>query len=210
MVLMILDKVVVGPLMVNCYVLGCKTTNKGIVVDPGEGAKLVLQTIEKNELNIEYILLTHGHIDHIGALPQIQKATGAQVYIHAKDQFLVDQAKTQAQMFGLPLPADCKIDEYFKDSDIIKVGNLEIKVISTPGHTPGSVSFLIENNLISGDTIFEASIGRTDFPGGSYPQIVNSIKNKIYALPDETIIHPGHGQSTTVEFEKNNNPFVHG
>lgn len=207
---MILEKVVVGPLMVNCYVLGCKETLKGIVVDPGEDEQLILQTIKKHNLTIEYILLTHGHIDHIGALSQIKNATNAKIYIHAGDNFLIAQAKTQAQMFGMRIPDDCHVDDYFVDGDMIKVGNMDVKVISTPGHTPGSVSFLIENNLISGDTIFESSIGRTDFQGGSFPQIVDSIKNKIYSLPEETSIHPGHGPTTSVGFEKLNNPYVQG
>ena len=205
---MIVETIVVGSFMVNSYIIGCEETGKGFVVDPGGDEDLILTQVEKHNLTIEKILLTHGHIDHIGAVAEVQQKTNAGVFISADDRFLLAESDAQSRMFGLRPPGPFEIESYLKDGEQFTVGNLNIKVISTPGHTPGSVSFLVNDILISGDTLFEGSIGRTDFPGGSFADIKNSIKTKLYVLPDETVVFCGHGPSTTIEYEKLNNPFV--
>ncbi len=205
---MIIETVVVGSFMVNSYVVGCKETKKGFIVDPGGDEDLILRYVESHKLEIEKVLLTHGHIDHIGAVAEVQQAINAGIFISADDKFLLDEAEAQSQMFGLRPPSPFEVESYLKDGDEFKVGNLNIKVLATPGHTPGSISFQVNDILISGDTLFEGSIGRTDFPGGSLPDIKKSIKNKLYVLPDETVVHSGHGPTTTIGYEKLNNPFV--
>lgn len=205
---MILEKVAVGPLMVNCFVIGCEKTRKGIVIDPGEDAELIFSAIEKHSLSIDKILLTHGHVDHITAVAEVANRTGAGVYLHQKDVELVAEGQMQAQLLGLRVPDNFVISGTLSDGDKVTCGNLELAVLATPGHTPGSVSFHVQDHLFAGDTLFASSIGRTDLPGGSFQQIIRSITEKIYSLPDNTTVHPGHGPTTTVGFEKSNNPFT--
>lgn len=159
---------------------------------------------EIENINLKYILLTHGHFDHIAGL----RDGKAEVFMHKADLNWVENVNQFMPMFGMPQMSIPKIDKYVQDSDIIKLGNLEIKVLYTPGHTQGGVCYLVENVLFSGDTIFKESVGRCDLEGGDFDQLVESIETKIYTLPEETEILPGHGKPTTVSWEKTHNRFL--
>ncbi len=197
----------VGAMDSNCYIIGDQ--GEGIVVDPGAEAKRILKAIDNLGLKIKCIVLTHGHIDHIGALAEVQEATGAEVCIHAEDaQQLTDASKNLSIYVG-PKFSVKAADRLLQDGDIIQVGGLEVEVIHTPGHTRGGITLKCGNDLlITGDTLFAGSVGRSDFPGGSHSQLIASIKNKLLNFPDETVVYPGHGPASTIEEEKKHNPFL--
>ncbi len=204
---MILEKVVVGPLAVNSYIIGCEQTRIGAVIDPGDEAEKIEQTIAQLNLQIKFILLTHGHIDHLAHLQRLQKKYQAKFLMHEADSFLLEHASSQAELFELPDPGHPQPDAFLNDGDKITLGNLTISVLHTPGHSPGSVTFFVEDKLFVGDLIFSGSIGRTDLPGGNFEQLIHSVNTKIFVLPDAVEIFPGHGTKTTVGFEKSTNPF---
>ncbi len=204
---MIVECLTVGPLMENCYILGDGKNKTAAVIDPGDEAERIVANLNKKGLNCEYILLTHAHVDHVSGIKGVVEATGARVCIHKGDSLMLKAAPVQALAFGMKPFMPPKIDKYLEDGDIIDIGNLKVKVIHTPGHSAGGVCFLVENCIFVGDTIFQGSIGRTDLPGGNYNELINSIETKIFTLPDETIIYPGHGPETTVGYEKKYNPF---
>jgi hydroxyacylglutathione hydrolase len=205
---MILDSVVVGPLEVNCYIIGCEETMEGVVIDPGANVDRVLAAISKHGLKIIHVLNTHGHFDHVGGNRPIMEAAGADLLIHEADVPFLSHAFETASAFGLksensPLPDKC-----LHDGMKLLVGNLELKVLHTPGHTPGGCCFLVNGIVISGDTLFADSIGRTDFPGGSLETLLKSIHEKLMSLPDETVVYPGHGPATTIGRERVFNPYL--
>lgn len=191
--------------MTNCYFL--ETEKTAIVIDPGYKRDSILTFLNDNEDKERLILLTHGHFDHIGGADYLRRKTGVKIGIGALDvPALSDDVLNCAVNFKRKLEPFTADFEYL-DGDVIKVGDIELKVISTPGHTVGGVSFLCGNNLFSGDTLFKTSVGRTDFEGGNFEELEKSIK-KLYTLPDETVIYAGHGESSTIGFEKKYNPFV--
>jgi hydroxyacylglutathione hydrolase len=196
-----------GIFQANCYIIGDKDTKDGALIDPGGNADKLMDEIKRLGLNVKYIILTHGHGDHCAAAFEIREYTGAKILLNQKDEYL-----TKGETLNIiPILRNMKlfeVDEYIKEGDIIKVGNINIKVIETPGHTPGSVSLIIDNIVITGDALFQGSIGRTDFEFGSKEQLIQSIKEKILVLPEETRVFPGHGPSTTVGAEKKYNPFL--
>jgi len=204
-----IETLIVGPIEVNCYV-AYDENGDGVVIDPGDEAEEILDVIRQNDVNIKYILLTHGHFDHIGAVVKVKNETGAGVVMHSNDQFLIQQAPQQAAMFGLPAVQTFDVDQTVKEGDIVTVGTLQAKVIETPGHTPGGVCYLFDNTLFAGDLLFFDGVGRTDLPGGSTPQLLSSIKNKVFNLPDDCRVLSGHGPATTVGREKRQNPFISG
>lgn len=198
-----------GNMAANCYII--KDENDEImVIDPGGDSEVLIGKLRKLGGNIKYIILTHAHVDHIGALDDLKKEFGGSVVLHAlEEKALNDSEINLCVYFGAESPvtkADIKVD----CADTLPFGNSIIKFIHTPGHTIGSMCIQYKNFLFSGDTLFNLSIGRTDFPGGNFDDITKSIKNKIYTLKGETIIYPGHGDKTTVSYEKENNPFVRG
>lgn len=197
----------VGSYGANCYLIGCEQTKEGAVIDPGDEGHRIVAKAKELGLNIKSIILTHGHIDHISAVDEVKKATGAKILIHQDEaQMLVDGNKNLSNYLGNTRgysPADVLL----KDGDLFKVGNLEVKALHTPGHTQGGICLDIEGIIISGDTLFEDSIGRSDFPGGSHKVLINSIKTKLLPYPDETKVYPGHGPSTSIGYERVNNPF---
>ena len=207
---MIHEVLPVGMLGCNCSVLGDEISREAIVIDPGDEISKILDVIRQNLLTVKMIVITHAHIDHIGGAEKLRTATGAPVYMHEADRMLSDQLAVQAAWLGIDAPNDPGIDTPARDGDVIRAGAIEAHVLHTPGHTPGSISIYLplESRLIAGDTLFQGSIGRTDLPGGDPARIGRSIRGKLYALPEETIVFPGHGGTTSIGHEKKHNPFV--
>lgn len=204
---MVLKTLTVGELGANCYILGCPDTLIGAVIDPGGDGDHILNTAEKLGLNIKYIINTHGHIDHIAANGRVKEATGADLLIHSQDApMLTDSKLSLASFLGKKVDL-VKADRLLEEGDLIKLGSLELKVIHTPGHTLGGICLAVENKLFTGDTLFAGSIGRTDFPGGDYNTLLNSIQEKLLNYGEETIVYPGHGPSSSIGEEKRSNPF---
>ncbi len=205
---MIVKKVVVGPFASNCYIVGSESNKEGVIIDPGADAKEILKNVKDLGLDIKLIVLTHGHIDHTGAVKEVKKTTGAEVAIHTDDAKSL-QEQLLGRLFGLSYPPPPPPDWLLKDGDSIDIGNLHFLVVHTPGHSPGGICLLEEGVVFSGDTLFNYGIGRTDMPGGSYSQLMNSIHTKLMILPDNTTVYPGHGPATTIGTERHSNPFLH-
>jgi glyoxylase-like metal-dependent hydrolase (beta-lactamase superfamily II) len=207
---MIHEVLPVGPLGCNCSVIGDEVSREAIVIDPGDDVSDIVEIIERNELKVRMIVITHAHIDHIGGAQKLRARTGAPVYMHEADKLLADSLAIQAAWLGVETPENPGIDTPAREGDTLRAGPIEAQVLHTPGHTPGSISLYIplENKLIAGDTLFRGSIGRTDLPGGDMGQITRSIQGKLYTLPEHTIVFPGHGETTTIGIEKRSNPFV--
>jgi len=207
----VVDKVVVGPFASNCYIVGSESNKEGIIIDPGDEAKKILKKVSDLGLDIKLIVLTHGHIDHVGALKEVKEVTGAEVAIHADDvQSLSGGTGFLVSLLvpGLSYPKPPPPDRLLKDGDSLDIGNMHFEVLHTPGHTPGGICFLGGGVVFSGDTLFNYGIGRTDLPGGNYHQLLNSIRTKLMVLSDDTIVYPGHGPATTIGAERQGNPFL--
>jgi glyoxylase-like metal-dependent hydrolase (beta-lactamase superfamily II) len=198
----------VGSLETNCYVVYCQDSLECAVVDPGADADRIFQLIARKSLEPALILNTHGHIDHIGANKDIKEKFNIPLYIHSADSPMLGNVKQSEMAAFLGVMDSPSPDHLLNDGDKIKIGESFLQVIHTPGHSPGSVSFLGDGFLLSGDTLFFGGVGRTDLPGGSWKDIESSIKNKILIMPDEMIVLPGHGPFTTVGQEKRTNPFI--
>ena len=206
---MIIEKLVVGPFASNCYIVGSEANKEGMIIDPGDEAKQILKRVKDLELDIKFIVLTHGHIDHTGALKEVREATGAEVVIHGDDaKFLKNQLVAIA--FGVFYPMPPPPDRLLKGGDSIDIGDLHFEVLHTPGHTPGGICLLGEGVVFSGDTLFNYGVGRTDLPGGSSSQLMNSIQTKLMVLPDNTVVYAGHGPDTTIGAERKGNTFLRG
>ncbi len=205
---MYLERMPVGMLAANCYLIACEKTNNAAIVDPGGDLEKIMNKVNSNNFEVKYIILTHGHGDHIGATEGIKELTGAEILIHKKDNSLIkDPRKNLSSSINGP-NISFSADKLVEDGDIIKLGELSLEIIHTPGHTPGGICIKVENTILSGDTLFANSIGRTDFEGGSFEEIANSIKNKLYVFDDSIKVFPGHGPATTLGIEKTTNPFV--
>ena len=198
----------VGPLEVNCYILGCEDTKEAAIIDPGDNADEIISNIEKEGLNPKFIINTHAHFDHIGGVKAIQDHFKIDFILHEGDLFLVENASEQATAFGLKPISKPVVNKNATNGEKVNLGNKSITVIHTPGHSPGGVCYYSDNNIFVGDTLFAGSIGRTDLPGGSYDTLINSIKENLFPLGDSTIVYPGHGPSTTIGNEKEHNPFL--
>ena len=200
----------VGPLQCNCSIIGDEITHEGIVIDPGDDIATIVGLIRKHNLQIKQIVITHAHIDHVGGAMKLRTATGAPILLNHNDYTLLKMLDLQAAWIGMTAPGNVEIEHSVGESDTIKAGPLLANVIHTPGHTEGSIClhFPAENKLIAGDTLFAGSIGRTDLPGGSFDKIINSLQEKVLALPDETVVVPGHGPITTIGEERESNPFL--
>ena len=200
----------VGPLQCNCSVIGDKTTREAVVIDPGDDIDRVLLTLYKHQLTLKQILITHGHIDHVGGAMKLKRATGAPIWMNSKDSMQLQLLDQMATWIGVAPPGPVTIDASLEHDTSIQIGSTTAHAIFTPGHTEGStcVYFPAEKKLIAGDTLFAGSIGRTDLPGGNFEKIIRSIRDKLIALPEDTMVVPGHGPVTTIGEEKETNPFL--
>jgi len=200
----------VGPLQCNCSVIGDESTREAMVIDPGDEIEDVLALIRKHNLQVKQIVITHAHIDHVGGAMKLRAATGAPILLNQSDYALLKMIDMQAVWVGMAPPGKVEIDHSLGQADRVRAGSLNADVIHTPGHTEGSIClyFPAEKKLIAGDTLFAGSIGRTDLPGGSFQKIINSLHEKVLALPDDTIVVPGHGPLTTIGEERQSNPFL--
>src|SRR5258708_6996759 len=207
---MIHEILAVGPLQCNCSVIGDEVTREAMVIDPGDEIEEVSAVLSKHNLKVKQIVITHAHIDHVGGAMKLRALTGAPILLNQNDSALLTMLDVQATWVGMRSPGDVKIDGELGHGDGLSAGSLSANVIHTPGHTEGSVClyFPAEELLIAGDTLFAGSIGRTDLPGGSFEKILRSLHQRVLALPDETLVVPGHGPKTTIGQEREGNPYL--
>jgi len=205
---MIIEVIPVSSFQQNARIISCEDTKEAILIDPGDEETKLLDRIQKKGVTIKYIIGTHGHIDHVGIASQMQSALHAPFCMHKDDAFLLERMLVQADFFNWGKVEIPRIDRFLNDGDVFCFGNYEVKVLHTPGHSPGSISLLIGRDVIVGDLLFAGSIGRTDLPGGNFDVLMKSIKEKLYPLPETTKVHTGHGPNTTIGYEKLNSPFL--
>ncbi|MBU0497574.1 MAG: MBL fold metallo-hydrolase [Candidatus Thermoplasmatota archaeon] len=199
---------IVGPLLSNCYIVWDEHTKHGVIIDPGDDADTILKKVQEIEITIEYILATHGDFDHIGAVAPLKRALKSKFLAHEGDLFFIEDGKKTAHGWGVHIEQPPNPDQYITDGETIHIKDFEINVLHTPGHSPGGVCYLTNNMLFGGDTLFQGSIGRTDFRKGSFDELEKSIKTRLYTLPDNTIVYTGHGPITTIGDEKKYNAYV--
>jgi glyoxylase-like metal-dependent hydrolase (beta-lactamase superfamily II) len=201
---------IVGPIETNCYLVYCTLTKEGVVIDPGDEGEKIINAINDLGIRIKYIINTHGHYDHIKANKKVKDATGAKILIHVYDAPMLIDPEKNLSYFMKEKAEGIMADQELNDGDIISFGNIDLKVLHTPGHTPGCISLLCSKEKIcfTGDTLFYGSVGRTDLPGGNYKTLVNSLKEKMINLSNEIRIYPGHGPYSTIGEEKRINPYL--
>ncbi len=208
---MILKLLPLGSFQTNCYLVGSEATKEGIVIDPGSDPPVILDQVRQLGLKINLIVNTHGHVDHVLAIESIKRTFDAKFAIHEDELPILEQAPAaHATWFGKPSNPIPKPDILLKDGDIIEVGDVKLRVIHTPGHSPGGICLYTAGVVFSGDTLFNFGIGRTDFPGGDHRLLLDSIAKKLFSLPDDTLVLPGHGPDTTIGEERTGNPFLVG
>ena len=212
---MIVETRAVGPFFKNGFVVGCERTREAIIIDPGDEVPDLVAFVAEQRLAIGAILLTHAHIDHVTGVGIAKDAFGVPICLHRADLFLYEAAPQQARMFGLPVPDLPPVDEYYAEGQVLTFGAYEVRPSHTPGHCPGGVCLQIgaagtSGELFVGDTLFAGSIGRTDLPGGDHATLLASIRRVLFAFPDDTVVHPGHGPSTTIGRERRTNPYLVG
>ncbi|MCK4306323.1 MAG: MBL fold metallo-hydrolase [Candidatus Eisenbacteria sp.] len=223
---MLYMSLVVGAFQANCYLLGCPETREALVIDPGDEPARIEDELAAHDLKPVAYLLTHGHIDHVGAASSLKERLGGDILMHRADLFLYEKAQEQALAYGIQIPAVSPIDRFLTEGEKITWGKAEATVSCTPGHSPGGICLHVPGHLMAseepggaspdmhpdwvftGDTLFQGSIGRTDLPGGSFEELMRSIKEKLLVLPDKTMLAPGHGPRSTIQQEKNINPFL--
>ncbi|HEV1994355.1 MAG TPA: MBL fold metallo-hydrolase [Candidatus Acidoferrum sp.] len=208
----------VGWLQCNCSIIGDPATREALVLDPGDEVERIEEILKRHQLTVKAIVSTHAHIDHVGGLKKLHDLTGAPVMMHADDLQLYQALDRQAKWLGMRAPAMTEVHQLLKEGDALRWGPFEAHVMHTPGHTPGSVCLYLPRgagkialklpHLFAGDTLFAGSIGRTDLWGGSFEEIMRSLRGKLLALPDETLVFPGHGPKTTIGAERDSNPFL--
>jgi glyoxylase-like metal-dependent hydrolase (beta-lactamase superfamily II) len=204
----ILERLAVGPLKVNCFIVACPETLEAAVIDPGDEGPRILEQAENRGLNVRMVINTHGHFDHIGANRYLVEQTGAELLLHRDDLPLFDKADEHAATFGFKTEPSPQPNRLLEGGETLNLGKLEILVLATPGHSPGGISLYASSHVFTGDALFAQSIGRTDLPGGDLDQLLGAIRDKLLVLPDETLVHPGHGPDSTIGREKVLNPFL--
>lgn len=204
---MIVETLVVGMIQANCYLLGDEASGEAVVIDPGGDTPVVLRALAARKLKPVAIVATHGHFDHVEGLGPLKAATGAPILLHRDDLPLVQGMRTQAALFGIKVGDAPPPDRFIDEGDQIRFGAHALKVLHTPGHSRGSVCLAADRGVFVGDLLFAGSIGRTDLAGGDYDTLIDSVRTKIFSLPDDTRVYPGHGPTTTVGVEKRMNPF---
>jgi len=204
----IIEKLEIGTFASNCYIVGDESNKDGIIIDPGAEADRILKKVEDLGLEVKLIVLTHAHMDHIGAVKEVKEATDAEVAIHTDDVGRLQEQRSG--MFGFSYPTPPPPDRLLKGGESIDIGDLHFVVLNTPGHSPGGICLLGEGVVFSGDTLFNFGIGRFDFPYSSGRDLMNSIHTKLMVLPDNTVVYPGHGPETTIGTERQGNPFLQG
>jgi hydroxyacylglutathione hydrolase len=202
----------VGRLQCNCSIVGDEATHEAMVIDPGDEIETILGIVNAAGMKVTQIVVTHAHIDHVGGAMKLKRITGAPILLNQNDEALLKMLDVQASWLGMQSPGKVEIDRNIADADQVSTGAVSATVLHTPGHTEGSVClyFPSERMLIAGDTLFAGSIGRTDLPGGSYEKIIRSLHDRVLALPDETVVVPGHGPITQIGEERETNPFLVG
>ncbi len=205
---MILETLVVGPLAVNCYIVGDEQTREVLVIDPGGNARDLLDVLRRHRLHVVAIVNTHAHFDHLFALNEVRAATGAPFWLHADDAPILAAAQASGALWGMYVAQPAPADGWLKEGDEVRAGAVTFRVLHTPGHSPGGICLLSDQVVFTGDTLFQFGIGRTDFPGGDYATLLRSIRDKLLTLPDDTIVYPGHGDATTIGAERQGNPFL--
>lgn len=205
---MIIKDLTVGPIMANCYIVGCEETKSAAVIDPGDEADRILMVLAEDGLTVKTIINTHGHFDHVSANQRMKEVTGAELLIHELDAPMLSQLSATAAAWGMSSDNSPPPDRMLAHGDVVQVGNIALTVIHTPGHTQGGISLHADNAVFVGDTLFAGSIGRTDFPGGDFGVLKASIQEKLFTLDDDVTVYPGHMGPTTIGREKRTNPFV--
>ena len=208
---MIHEILIVGPLQCNCSILGDEASREAIVVDPGDNISRIVATLEKHQLTVKHIIVTHGHIDHIAGAQRLKQLTGAPILYNQNDLPLVKMMDIQAGWLGIATPEVAPPDSSLEDGQKISITGLTGSVLHTPGHTEGSVCLYLpeQSLLLAGDTLFAGSVGRTDLPGGNSRKLIQSIHDSLLTLPDEVTVIPGHGARTSIGIERESNPFLH-
>lgn len=199
-----------GPIETNSYLLGCETTHQAVIIDPAWDGAALAEQAAADGFSITHIWLTHTHFDHVAGLADLKAATGAPILAHPEATPMLRLANTTAGLWGITFPTPPEPDVALAEGDVLSVGSLRAQVLFTPGHAPGHVSFYVAEAaaVFSGDVLFNLSIGRTDLPGGNYPLLLQTIRDKLLTLPDATRVYSGHGPATTIAFERAHNPFL--
>lgn len=205
---MIFKALTVGFIATNCYIVGSEKTRRGLIIDPGSNAQTILSAVNSLKMTVEMIVVTHSHMDHFGAVAELKDATGAKFAVGGNANAKPGDFTRMASKMSIGSNSMPEPDIILKDGDVIDIDDLHFEILFTPGHSPDEISLYGHGVLFSGDTLFCSGIGRTDFPGCSFQQLSNSIRNKLYKLPDNTMVFPGHGPETTIGDEKRGNPFI--
>ena len=206
---MILERLIIGPIETNCYMIACQRTLKGAIIDPGGDGERIIEVVKKKNLTMKYIINTHAHIDHIQANQELKDVLKVPVYLHKEDEKMLKNPSSNLSLFLFSHPfVFSSADKLLSGGEEIKIGLLTLSILHTPSHTPGSISIVVDRVLFTGDTLFAGGIGRTDLPLGNYHLLIQSIKEHILSLPDDYMIYPGHGPFSTVGKERKENPFL--
>jgi len=205
---MLIETVPVGPLQVNCYLVGCPETRQALVVDPGDEGERLLQLLKSLDLQLKLVVNTHAHFDHVGGNAVLAAQPGVELLLHPDDLPLLGRATAQAAAYGLQTTPSPQPTRLVKEGDRIECGSLGFDVLHLPGHSPGGICLFGHGHLFAGDVLFAGSVGRTDLPGGDHQLLISGIRKKLLPLPGTTVVHPGHGPDTTIAAEKLYNPFV--